>query len=259
MYGIIYLITNKITNKEYVGQTTSTLKHRFNRHCAESACPYLHRAIKKYGRENFNFKTVDSANSKAELNEKEIFYINLFGTLAPNGYNLTKGGDSIRSDLPGRILTTEEREKISKTLKLFFTNPENRKNSMISQKKRKVVICHQTGLIYPSIKDAARKLGLTKSKILDQLNGKSKHTKGYTFSLYEDGKIINVIPRIKTTEHSVKKKAILCHQNGNVYSSIAEAAKEFDVDRESICRVLRGTRKSFRGMTFSYMEVSNVI
>lgn len=49
----------------------------------------------KYGIENFNFKILEEC-SKSELNDKERYYIQKYNTLAPNGYNLQKGGTPTR-------------------------------------------------------------------------------------------------------------------------------------------------------------------
>lgn len=79
MEGIIYLVTNKINNKVYVGQTINTLNRRRINHLAaarnENDNLYFHRAIKKYGEENFDWKVLDKANNQEELNNLECFYI----------------------------------------------------------------------------------------------------------------------------------------------------------------------------------------
>ena len=53
---------------------------------------YITRSIKKYGIENFIFEIIDIANSKIELNDKEIFFINNYNSIK-EGYNVTIGGD----------------------------------------------------------------------------------------------------------------------------------------------------------------------
>lgn len=53
---------------------------------------YITRSIKKYGIENFIFEIIDIANSKIELNDKEIFFINNYNSVK-EGYNVTNGGD----------------------------------------------------------------------------------------------------------------------------------------------------------------------
>jgi len=48
------------------------------------------------------------------------------------------------------------------------------------------------------------------------------------------------------------KKTIICNETGRVYPSTVDAAKEFAVLPKFISRVLRGKRKHFRGLSFSY-------
>ena len=102
--GYIYLITNKINDKKYVGQTVTTIKNRTRQHFGnyKSKRKYaINLAIAKYGKDNFMVEEIDkiSAQTKTELqeilNKKEIFYIQEYHSLASEyGYNLDKGGAS---------------------------------------------------------------------------------------------------------------------------------------------------------------------
>lgn len=104
MTGNIYIITNLINNMQYVGQTTRTIQQRFSGHknTAKNNTDntYLHRAMNKYGIENFKVDKIASINCDSieelseQLNYLEIMYIAEYNTLAPNGYNLTKGGQA---------------------------------------------------------------------------------------------------------------------------------------------------------------------
>lgn len=95
MYSI-YCFTNKVNNKSYIG-LTSNLKARKYAHIKSASSgkrnSSFHRAIKKYGIENFSFVVIETCNSLKEANEAETLYISLFMTKSPNGYNLTGGGD----------------------------------------------------------------------------------------------------------------------------------------------------------------------
>lgn len=92
---IIYKITNRINGKVYIGQTKRSLTTRWSQHCSvSSACTYLHRAIQKYGKENFTVEQIDVASDRDELNAKEQYWIAHYDCIAPKGYNLTSGGDS---------------------------------------------------------------------------------------------------------------------------------------------------------------------
>ena len=94
--GIIYKITNTINGKSYIGQTIRPLKRRWQEHCQNvERCRALHRAITKYGKENFIVEEIDVADTSKELNDKEIYWIKFYNTMTPNGYNMTEGGGGI--------------------------------------------------------------------------------------------------------------------------------------------------------------------
>lgn len=90
---IIYKITNKTNGKCYIGQTKN-LRVRWLQHCKpHSKCKALASAIKKYGIDNFAIETIEEMVCPVVAMFKEQFYIKEFNTLAPNGYNLTTGGE----------------------------------------------------------------------------------------------------------------------------------------------------------------------
>jgi len=89
--GWIYIITNKINGKCYVGQTRQqNPKRRWNQHRNDSR-GILQKAIIKYGISNFEFKLLNEVSNEI-LNEVEKNEIRERNTLAPNGYNLQDGG-----------------------------------------------------------------------------------------------------------------------------------------------------------------------
>ena len=95
MFGIVYLITNLLDDKQYVGQTTRTLEERFSEHAeAESL---LGNAIRKYGEENFSHEVLAECETPDELDTQERFYIKKLDCKHPKGYNLTDGGRCSRS------------------------------------------------------------------------------------------------------------------------------------------------------------------
>lgn len=98
--GIIYCFTNKINNKKYIGQSINDDNGRYNRHIYaathEAASDYdspFHRALRKYGIENFDYQILAKDVQDIELlNDLEINYISTYNTLVPNGYNIETGG-----------------------------------------------------------------------------------------------------------------------------------------------------------------------
>ena len=92
--GFIYLITNLINQKQYVGYTgLETVQKRFNTHwnTRYSDESYLHNAMIKYGRENFSIQQIDLTTDE-DWEEKEQYWIQYYHTLAPCGYNICIGG-----------------------------------------------------------------------------------------------------------------------------------------------------------------------
>lgn len=102
--GYIYLITNKINDKKYVGQTTTTIKHRMTQHFSKTRkiqCRALHGAIRKYGGDNFDIKELEMLSYDTKetlienLNERETFYIKEYHShVNEHGYNISEGGYS---------------------------------------------------------------------------------------------------------------------------------------------------------------------
>ena len=92
--GVIYLITNTLNGKNYVGKTKQKLEKRITQHKYDSrkGRPGLGAAIRKYGWENFSVEVLETCPVEM-LNEREMFWIRELNSKAPNGYNLTDGGD----------------------------------------------------------------------------------------------------------------------------------------------------------------------
>lgn len=104
----IYLVTNRINGKQYVGQTIMSVQRRWNNHCYlnTSGSSALGNAIRKYGRDAFSVEHIASAETIGNLNLAEQILIVQYGTQSPAGYNLTEGGRNAR-------VTPEAKAKIS--------------------------------------------------------------------------------------------------------------------------------------------------
>lgn len=93
-YGFIYKYTSP-NGHSYIGQTINTLKERAKNIISGTGykkCTLFWKAIEKYGWNNFKVEIIEEVKIE-ELNEAERNSILKFNTLAPNGYNLTIGGD----------------------------------------------------------------------------------------------------------------------------------------------------------------------
>jgi len=109
--SVIYKATNKINNKSYIGFDSNWPNrkhiHKYHSETENENTSYFHRAIKKYGWENFEWTILkDDATLEDEISLIEEYQT--FHTYG-KGYNLTKGGDGNL----GWIMPEETKRKIS--------------------------------------------------------------------------------------------------------------------------------------------------
>jgi len=94
--GVIYVVTNLVNGKQYVGLTTTSLEQRWERHLEQvfrKEASLIHKAIAEFKEENFTIEVVAHASNIEELRFNERKWIQKLNTIAPNGYNVTLGGE----------------------------------------------------------------------------------------------------------------------------------------------------------------------
>ena len=132
----VYMIINKINLKKYIG-CTRDYKKRWKRHISDSKNMHknyaLHKAIQKYGVENFIFEVIEECTSIEVMKDREKEFIKDFNTFHGDGYNMTEGGDGVLSG----AVSQETRDKLSKSLKGRIFTDEHKKNIVIGLKNSK--------------------------------------------------------------------------------------------------------------------------
>lgn len=180
----IYKITNTSNGKIYIGQSID-LSHR--RSCHEYDLkhnrhknPHLQRAYNK-DPNAFTFEVVCYCKEE-ELNDLEIYYIQKYDSTNPkNGYNLEKGGNGagrMNEEHKRKISEAKKGNQIMKGLKL---SDEWKKHLSEAQPHKKRIECIETGEIFESFADAARKTGLNRTKIVAVCTGRRNKTGGLHF------------------------------------------------------------------------------
>lgn len=164
VYGIIYVGTNNINGKQYVGQTTSSDPVEYcSSHIKEAlkgkgGNKIFYKAIRKYGADAFNFEIIYIAFDKEELDAAEDYFIIYeLKTLSPAGYNLRGGGARGRYSEEAKAyhsaicylpevnarkraaaqkmwLDQEMRDKHSISLKIARNKPEAKEQTSITSK-----------------------------------------------------------------------------------------------------------------------------
>lgn len=162
----VYIHTNKINGKRYVGQTCCKPNVRWRNGFGYRDSPHFFNAIQKYGWDSFDHEIIASNLTKEEANNFEILLIKKLKTKNPDhGYNLTCGGDGN----VGFVQSAETKQKISNALKgqrlgipsgmTGKTQTQEARKKIADAKNRKV-LCVTTGVIYPSLKSAEKDTGV---------------------------------------------------------------------------------------------------
>lgn len=125
-HGIIYIATNQINLKSYVGLTTDFEKRK-REHLRTKAGTHFHKALRKYGADAFEWRVLEDGIPESRLGNREELWIAYYDS-CNNGYNSTHGGeyggipsDETRAKMSvsqrGRTQTEEAKAKISQANK----------------------------------------------------------------------------------------------------------------------------------------------
>ena len=108
MARVIYITTNLINGKKYIGKTSRDSESYLG------SGTLLKLAIKKYGVENFKKEVIEECNTLTELNEREFYWIDKYdATSSDDFYNLVDGGHGGGDNLTNHPHLDEIRRKIS--------------------------------------------------------------------------------------------------------------------------------------------------
>lgn len=163
----VYLITNLINNKKYIGKRSCC--------CSIEADAYMgsgtlvKKAQEKYGLENFQKEILEVCSSEKEAFEKEMYYIKIFNAKkSPDYYNLTDGGEGVSGYWQG--LTREERRE--KTGWNLTEEEYQERCRKLSESQRKIANKRTKGVLmvdlytheiikeFPSVKEASPYVGV---------------------------------------------------------------------------------------------------
>ena len=148
MYGFVYITTNHVTGKQYIGQRKYDKQGKWKEYLGSGII--LSRAIEKYGLENFSKEIIEECKTKKILNDREIYWINYYNAVeSDNFYNIASGGDGGNTiagytDDQRNLLST----KLSDMRKGIINIGKNNGNS-------RRVICINTMKVFDTINEAS--------------------------------------------------------------------------------------------------------
>jgi len=132
------------------------LKDRIKEHLKSSKrdnlSSYFHKVIKKYGPDTLSWSSLCTCLTKEQAIEQEIFYIWYYNTKAPNGYNLTSGGEGLfdysHTEKSKRIMSIKSsgRKHTEETKRIMSENHTGVKNPFYGRKhseETKKIMCEK--------------------------------------------------------------------------------------------------------------------
>lgn len=235
--GYIYLRTNKVNGKKYIGKTIN-LKRRQYRWMTLSekyAGNAINNARAKYGIDTFDFEILIECNDE-KLDYWEKHYIDKLNTKVPNGYNLTDGGEGCY----GYSLSEETKRKIGDANK-----GENNFNygKHLSEKTRKKISESLKGTIFTE--ERKQKISESKKGEKNGMYGK-RHTEEWKKQHGEKVKGKTSKPVLQIDKETNEVIAI--------FPSIKEVNKQLGYSNGHICQCCKGKRKTCGGFIWKYKE-----
>ncbi|NFO41112.1 hypothetical protein FDB42_13610 [Clostridium botulinum] len=216
-YGFIYITTNMINGKRYIGQ------RRFYKNWEEylGSGKLIIRAINKYGKENFERDVVAIAYSKEELDKLEIDFIkNYDATKSNNFYNIASGGwtnnfigkpDDEMNDFKRRM---SEMNKGKNSFWYGKHHTEETKEKIRSKKLGSHIHTEEF------------------KKYLSDINSGEKHPQ------YGKHKNKDTIYKISKS----KSKQLICTTTDKIFNLVSEALKEYNIKSNHISDCCKGKR-----------------
>lgn len=250
VHGWIYLATNTINGKQYVGLTRVGVVARWKQHVwkSRSLGSYFHKAICKHGADAFTVSEFACAVSVQVLPALER---DIIRQLTP-AYNLTNGGEvtlgrkyddatkeRIRAANTGKRRTEEQRARISAIKKQQWADhPEIFASSIRAMAKAR----NMPGV---EARRAAAAAASAKNRIwsAESRARLSASCMGRKYGA-------DIINRMRES----KKRPVRCDTTGEIFSCRTEAAKYCGVSPQSVFRVCNNKYPDVRGLKFSYVR-----
>lgn len=201
----IYLITNNINGKNYVGQKKfCPLKTRIITPLTDGyfgSGKYIVRAEKKYGINNFSKEILATCHSPDICNILEIQYIKMYREIGKAEYNIAEGGHADSR----KYLTQEEKNEIQEKINKRLNSPEVKQKISESHKG---IPSWNKGI--PMSNDSKLKLKISLSKIdcsdKSRRGAQTKRKNGYRMSESHKQAIINAHLGKKQSAETIEKR-----------------------------------------------------
>ena len=260
----VYIHTNKINGKVYIGITCRDPIKRWANGKGYPNNTYFNNAIQKYGWENFEHQVLYENLTKTAACQKEIELIKFYdSTNRDVGYNLTLGGD--HSPMYKRHHTEEAKRKIGEPKIGKYAgegNPNYGNHKLVGENSPSygsglaVVQFNQDGYRiseYVSSRQAEKSTGVSESNIRLCCKGKIMSAGGFMWRYAKDCNEDKINPYINPKWSPVVQLDL----NNNIiqiFNSIKDASIKIKIPSSSISACCKGIMKSVGGFRWMYQE-----
>lgn len=240
----IYLRTNTVNGKQYVGQTNDFKQREYDwKRATYYAGPIINRARDKYGIENFKAEVLKECGTQEQLNFWEQYYIKELDTKVPNGYNLTDGGGGCS----GYHHTEEQRAKLSESRKGRLPWNKGLTNETDERVRRSSI--SRTGS--KRSEEMKRKNSEMKKGNKNWLGKHHSEETKKKISEYQrqphirEERMMNSKTRKETYQYTLDEKLVA------IYPSVLEAARQTNIHQANIRKCIKGEIKQSGGYKWS--------
>lgn len=268
-FPCIYLWTNLINNKVYVGQTQNFYNRMQQYSRGNDSNRIIGQALHKYGIDNFDIAILEKVEDVEKLDECEQYWMEYYKSYdLSKGYNLCKEAGTTR----GYHHTEEDKKKMSEIVKrrlqnhpeyikfgkdnpMFGKHPteetrDKMSKSRIGNKNAK----GKTWKLSPEQAENRRKNMLGRKNSLGRKLSKEARDK---ISESNRHRKISEETKRKISEGNKGKtaKKVKCVETNMIFNSIGEAAKFVGRDSSGIGKCAKGTMKTCGGFHWEFVDV----
>lgn len=263
IFGFVYVTTNLINGKKYVGQKKVTASDSHWKTYLGSGRA-LKDAVEKYGKENFDRKIIDIAFSFEQLNRLELFYTQLFNVVADRKwYNLCYGGGGTNG-VTGIKRSEETKQKLRES-KLGEKNPNFGRiytEEEIEDLRRRMSgegnpMYGKRGELSPNY--GKKHSEETKRKMSNAAMGEKNHNYGKPMSKEAKEKLSKYNKTHGNPHSKITAQYSLDGVLIKTYPNATQASAELNILHSCVCAACRGDQKTAGGYLWRYYDNQNEV
>ena len=272
----IYIITNIIDNKVYIGESVNCseriCKHKSNLRKGTHANPHLQSSWSLYGEINFTFGILEECIKEDLLKAEDLWCIKLNAHDRNFGYNINPTGigekitksketiEKIRIANTGKTVSDETKKKLSIINTGNIITKETIEKLKNSKKNMEVDQYDKIGnfiATYKSLREAEREIGISLKGIRLCLSSKYNLTEGFIFKYHGEELTIEEINRRNENCFGAKKTSVIGYTLDGVligeFDSYYQAGKQTNQDPYKISICCKGKQKRVKNIVWSYL------